>query len=31
MNQRDLLHTGDIYFPNDPTIMEDQLRWLDRL
>ena len=31
MNQRDLLHTGDIYFPNDPTIMDDQLRWLDRL
>ena len=31
MNQRDLLHTGDIYFPNDPTIMADQLRWLDRL
>ena len=31
MNQRDLLHTGAIYFPNDPTIMEDQLRWLDRL
>ena len=31
MNQRDLLHTGDIYYPNDPSIMEDQLRWLDRL
>ena len=31
MSQRDLLHTGDIYFPNDPTIMEDQLKWLDRL
>ena len=31
MNQRDLLHTGDIYYPNDPSIMEDQLKWLDRL
>ena len=31
MNQRDLLHTGEIYYPNDPSIMEDQLKWLDRL
>ncbi len=31
MTQRDLLHTGDIYYPNDPSIMEDQLKWLDRL
>ena len=31
MNQRDLLHTGAIYLPTDPSIMEDQLRWLDRL
>ena len=31
MNQHDLLHTGDIYYPNDPSIMEDQLKWLDRL
>lgn len=31
MTQRDLLHTGAIYFPNDPSIMEDQLKYLDRL
>ncbi len=31
MTQRDLLHTGDIYFPNDPSIMEEQLQYLDRL
>ena len=31
MTQRDLLHTGDIYYPNDPSIMEYQLKWLDRL
>ena len=31
MSQRDLLHTGDLYFPNDPSIMADQIKWLDRL
>ena len=31
MSQRDLLHTGDLYFPNDPSIMADQLKYLDRL
>ena len=31
MSQRDLLHTGDLYFPNDPSIMTDQLKYLDRL
>lgn len=31
MSQRDLLHTGDLYYPNDPSIMADQLKYLDRL
>ena len=31
MNHRDLLHTGDLYSPTDPSIMSDQLKWLDRL
>jgi galactoside O-acetyltransferase len=31
MNHKDQLHTGAIYYPNDPEIMADQLRWLDRL
>lgn len=28
---KDRLHTGEIYFPNDSEIMEDQLRRLERL
>lgn len=28
---KDRLHTGELYLPNDPTIMEEQLRCLDRL
>ena len=31
MNHKDQLHTGAIYFPNDPDIMADQLKYLDRL
>ena len=31
MSQRDLLHTGDLYFPNDSSIMADQIKYLDRL
>lgn len=31
MTERDLLHTGEIYFPNDPSIMADQIKYLDRL
>ena len=31
MNHKDQLHTGAIYYPNDPEIMADQPRWLDRL
>ena len=31
MDIREKLHTGELYFPNDPAIMEEQLRLLDRL
>ena len=31
MDHREQLHTGEIYNPNDPSILADQLKWLDRL
>lgn len=31
MTHKDRLHTGEIYFPNDPSIMVDQLKYLNRL
>ncbi len=31
MKMRDKLHTGELYLPNDETIMQDQLQRLDRL
>lgn len=31
MNIREKLHTGGLYWPNDPAIMEEQLQCLDRL
>ena len=31
MAMRDKLHTGEIYLPNDPEIMKEQLNCLDRL
>ncbi len=31
MSQKDKLHTGEVYLPNDPEIMEEQLKCLDRL
>ena len=29
MNEREKIHSGKIYWPNDPTIMEEQLGYLD--
>ena len=29
MTEREKIHSGDIYWPNDPTIMEEQLGYLD--
>ena len=29
MTERDKIHSGDLYQPNDPTIMEEQLGYLD--
>lgn len=31
MNQRDNLHNGKLYWPNDDTIMEEQMKCLDKL
>lgn len=31
MREKDKLHTGEIYYPNDREIMEEQLKRLDRL
>lgn len=31
MSNRDQLHTGDLYLPMDPSILEEQLACLDRL
>lgn len=31
MGMRDYLHSGKIYYPNDETIMEEQLGYLDKL
>ncbi len=31
MSHKDKLHTGEIYLPNDPEIMKEQLKFLDRL
>lgn len=31
MNQKELQHSGNIYWPNDSSIMEEQLKYLDRL
>ncbi|MBQ7580593.1 MAG: sugar O-acetyltransferase [Clostridia bacterium] len=31
MAQRDRIHTGELYFPGDPEIMEEQLRCLEKL
>ena len=31
MTEKEKLHTGEIYQPSDPEIMEQQLVWLDRL
>ncbi|MBQ9510774.1 MAG: sugar O-acetyltransferase [Clostridia bacterium] len=31
MREKDKLHTGEIYYPNDREIMEEQLKCLDRL
>lgn len=31
MREKDKLHTGEIYYPNDSEIMEEQLKCLDRL
>lgn len=29
MTEREKIHSGDIYWPSDPTIMEEQLAYLD--
>lgn len=29
MTEREKIHSGNIYWPNDPTIMEEQLGYLD--
>ena len=29
MTEREKIHSGKIYWPNDPTIMEEQLGYLD--
>lgn len=29
MTEREKIHSGDIYWPSDPTIMEEQLGYLD--
>lgn len=31
MTEREKMHTGDLYLPNDETILEEQLKCLDRL
>lgn len=31
MNERDKLHTGELYLPGDPEIMEEQLQCMERL
>lgn len=31
MTMRDKLHTGELYLPDDDSIMEEQLKYLDRL
>ena len=31
MTEREKIHSGDIYWPNDPTIMEEQLAYLDMM
>lgn len=31
MTQKEKMHTGELYFPNDETIMEEQLRCLEKL
>ncbi len=31
MTEREKLHTGDIYQPGDPEILEDQMKYLDQL
>lgn len=31
MSEREKLHSGEIYYPNDDSIMMDQLQYLDRL
>ena len=31
MSMRDKLHTGELYFPNDPEVVAEQDRYLDRL
>ena len=31
MTEKEKLHTGEIYQPSDPEIMESQMVWLDRL
>lgn len=31
MSMRDKLHTGELYLPNDDTIMQEQLGYLDKL
>ena len=31
MDIREKMHSGELYFPNDPAIMTEQLQRLDRL
>ena len=31
MEQRDRIHSGELYFPNDPSILEEQLVYFDKL
>ena len=31
MDIREMLHSGELYWPNDPAIMKEQLQYLDRL
>ena len=31
MDVREKMHSGELYFPNDPAIMTEQLQRLDRL
>ncbi len=31
MGERDKLHTGDLYLPNDPDVIEEQLGYMELL